>query len=76
MVTLHDGSVHHITDGRPALQPNAADSAAGQRFIDAEVEEEYGIEATIDADGQLIVTGNSLLKLSLPSLYSLNSIAS
>ena len=56
MVTLQDGSIHHITDGR-ALQPNHTDAAAAERLLDTEVEEEYGIEATIDADGQLILTG-------------------
>ena len=71
-MTLHDGSVHHITtDGRP-IQQSAAEPATN-RFLDAEeyredTEEEYGIEATIDADGQLVVTGISVVESELRRL--------
>ena len=56
MVTLQDGSVHHITDGR-ALQPSSAAVPIAERFLDAKADEEYGIEATIDADGHIVLTG-------------------
>jgi len=57
VITLHDGSVHHITTDGRAVEQSCPDSGDG-RFLNSDVDQEYGVEATIDADGHIVVTGD------------------